>query len=43
MSMTTAKYYFLGAVILVIGLSLSIGMAESAERFSATSPVTKNG
>jgi hypothetical protein len=29
MSMKTAKYYFVGAITLLVGLSLSLGVAES--------------
>ena len=43
MSMKTAKYYFLSAVALMVGLSLSFGIAESAERLPVTSPVINAG
>jgi hypothetical protein len=43
MSITTTKYYLLSAVTLLVGLSLSFSVAESAERLSTTSPAIKDG
>jgi hypothetical protein len=41
--MTTTKHYLLSAVSLLVALSLSFGISESAERLPATSPVIKDG
>ena len=43
MSMRNAKYYFMGAVKLLIGLSLSFSVAMSAERLPTTSPIINDG
>ena len=39
--MTTVKYYFFVAVTILVGLSLSIGVAGSTERLPMTAPLIK--
>jgi hypothetical protein len=41
--MKTVKYYFLSALAVLFYLSLSFGIAGSAERLPATSPLIKDG